>query len=410
MKTKVPSGMAKSILLYLLLSIVTIIIGCKAPLKKAVAPPYDKPLLPGQSALRKITNPSEIPDFTLACFDVEGLKPAAERSLNYLSKPSSKGFFPVGDISHQMAVDSLKEFSSLLDSGLKGADLNATIRDRFDVYMSVGCDDNGTVLFTGYYTPILEGSFETSERFKYPLYKQPDNLVKDPNGGILGRRMADGSITPYPQRAVIEDAMLLRGQELVWLSDPFEAYIAHIQGSAKIRLPDGNLVTVGYVAHNGHEYKSMSQVLVKDGKIPSSQLSLATIIAYFKEHPDEVSRYTRLNPRFIFFGKQEGDARGSLNEPVTPMRTIATDKSIFPRGCLTFISTTLPRNEAGSVVLRPYSGFMLDQDTGGAIRAPGRCDVYIGVGDMAGKLAGQTYQEGKLYYLFLKQEASNSKK
>jgi len=401
--------MKTKVLLYLLLSIVTLIIGCRAPLKKAVAPPYDKPLLPGQPALRKITNPSEIPDFTLACFDVEGLKPAVERSLNYLSKPSSKGFFPVGDISHQMAVDSLKEFSSLLDSGLKGTDLNATIRDRFDVYMSVGCDDNGTVLFTGYYTPIFEGSFETSERFKYPLYKQPDNLVKDPNGGILGRRMADGSITPYPQRAVIEDAMLLRGKELVWLSDPFEAYIAHIQGSAKIRLPDGNLVTVGYVAHNGHEYKSMSQALVKDGKIPSSQLSLATIIAYFKEHPDEVSYYTRLNPRFIFFSKQEGDPHGSLNEPVTPMRTIATDKSIFPRGCLTFISTTLPKNAAGSVILQPYSGFMLDQDTGGAIRAPGRCDVYIGVGDMAGKLAGQTYQEGKLYYLFLKQPVSYSK-
>jgi membrane-bound lytic murein transglycosylase A len=215
--------------------------------------------------------------------------------------------------------------------------------------------------------------------------------------------MADGSITPYPPRAVIEDAMLLRGQELVWLSDPLEAYIAHIQGSAKIKLPDGKLITVGYVAHNGYEYKSMSQALVNDGKISRSQLSLPTIIAYFKEHPDEVSRYTRLNPRFIFFSKQEGDARGSLNEPVMPMRTIATDKSIFPRGCLTFISTTLPREEAGNVAMRPFTGFMLDQDTGGAIRAPGRCDVYIGVGDTAGKLAGQTYQEGKLYYLFLKQ-------
>jgi membrane-bound lytic murein transglycosylase A len=402
--------MKAKVLLYLLLSAATVIIGCKAPLKEAVKPPYNKPLLPGQSALRKITNPSEIPDFSLACFDVESLKPAVERSLNYLGKPSSKQFFPVSGIDHQMAVDSLKEFSSLLASGTKGADLNAAIRDKFDVYISVGCDDNGTVLFTGYYTPIFEGSLEPGDRFKYPLYKQPDNLVKDANGVTLGRRMADGSITPYPQRAVIEDAMLLSGQELVWLADPFEAYIAHIQGSAKIRLPDGNLITVGYVAHNGYEYKSMSQALVKDGKIPSSQLSLAAIIKYFKEHPEEISYYTRLNPRFIFFGKQEGDARGSLNEPVTPMRTIATDKSIFPRGCLTFISTTLPRNEAGDVVLRPYSGFMLDQDTGGAIRAPGRCDVYIGVGDMAGKLAGQTYQEGKLYYLFLKQEASNSKK
>ncbi|MGA1980369.1 MAG: MltA domain-containing protein [Sedimentisphaerales bacterium] len=403
MKTKVPAGMAKSILLYLLLSMATVIIGCKAPLKKAAAPPYDKPLLPGQSALRKITNPSEIPDFTSACLDVEGLKPAVERSLNYLSKPSSKGFFPVSDISHQTAVDSLKEFSKLLDSGMKGSDLNATIRDRFDVYMSVGCDDSGTVLFTGYFTPIFEGSFEPSDRFKYPLYNQPDNLVKDANGGVLGRRMADGSITPYPPRAVIEDAMLLRGKELVWLSDPFEAYVAHIQGSAKIRLPDGKVITVGYVAHNGHEYRSMSQAMVNDGKISGSQLSLAAIIDYFKKHPEEISYYTRLNPRYIFFGKQEGDPRGSLNEPVTPMRTIATDKSIFPRGCLAFISTTLPKNMDGNVVLQPYSGFMLDQDTGGAIRAPGRCDVYIGVGDTAGKLAGQTYQEGKLYYLFLKQ-------
>lgn len=402
--------MKTRVLLYVLLSATTIIIGCKAPLKKVVAPIYDKPLSPGQSALRKITNPSEIPDFTLACFNVEGLKPAIERSLNYLSKPSSKRFFPVGGIRHQMAVDSLKEFSMLLDSGLRGADLDAAIRDRFDVYMSVGCDDHGTVLFTGYYTPILEGSLKTGEHFKYPLYKQPENLVKNTKGEILGRRMADGSIIPYPQRAVIEDAMMLRGKELVWLSDPFEAYIAHIQGSAKIRLPDGQVVTVGYVAHNGHEYKSVSQALVNDGKIPGSKLSLATIIKYFKEHPDEVSRYTRLNPRFIFFSMQEGDPHGSLNEPVTPMRTIATDKSIFPRGCVTFISTTLPRNESGNVILRPYSSFMLDQDTGGAIRAPGRCDVYIGVGDMAGELAGQTYQEGKLYYLFLKQTASYSKK
>ncbi|MHC4087879.1 MAG: 3D domain-containing protein, partial [Planctomycetota bacterium] len=85
-----------------------------------------------------------------------------------------------------------------------------------------------------------------------------------------------------------------------------------------------------------------------------------------------------------------------------PYRTIATDKSIFPRGCLTFISTTLPKATIGQVVLQPYSGFALDQDTGGAIRAPGRCDIYIGQGDTAGELAGRIYQEGKLYYLFLK--------
>jgi len=106
--------------------------------------------------------------------------------------------------------------------------------------------------------------------------------------------------------------------------------------------------------------------------------------------------------RFVFFRKEDGEPRGSLNEPVTSMRTIATDKSIFPRGSLVFISTVLPQVEGYRVVNKSYQGFVLDQDTGGAIRAPGRCDVYMGQGELAGRLAGRTYQEGKLYYLFLK--------
>jgi len=116
-----------------------------------------------------------------------------------------------------------------------------------------------------------------------------------------------------------------------------------------------------------------------------------------------VDTYVRRNPRFVFFRNEEGEPRGSLNEQVTPMRTIATDKSIFPRAALGFISTALPQIVGGGQpAIQSYTGFVLDQDTGGAIRAPGRCDVYMGVGDMAGRLAGQTYQEGQLYYLFVK--------
>ena len=196
--------------------------------------------------------------------------------------------------------------------------------------------------------------------------------------------------------------MLFKGSELAWLGSRFEVYIAHVQGSAKIRLSNGEIRTVGYAANNGHEYKSIVEELVKDGRISSSQISLAAMIAYFENHPDQMPKYTQMNPRFVFFREEEGEPRGSLNEPVTPYRTIATDKSIFPRGCLTFISTTLPKATIGQVVLQPYRGFALDQDTGGAIRAPGRCDIYIGQGDTAGELAGRIYQEGKLYYLFLK--------
>jgi len=397
--------MGRRVFLSILLAISVFIIGCRAGREEiALRPPYDNPLLPGQNALRKITNPYEIPDFTLACLDLADLRTAISRSQNYLKKPSSRQFFPISDITHSHAVDSLNAFAELLDSGLTGRQLNEAIRNQFDVYMSVGCDDKGTVLFTGYYTPIFDGSMNRSERFKYPLYKQPDDLVKGLNGEILGRRGADGQITPYPPRAVIEDTGMLRGNELVWMSDPFEAYIATVQGSAKIKMPDGKLITVGYAANNGCEYKSISKEMVKDGRITSGQMSLSAMIDYFKRHIDQVAKYTRLNPRYVFFRKEDGPPRGSLNEPVTTMRTIATDKSIFPRGCLTYISTTLPQVSGGIVANRLYSGFALDQDTGGAIRAAGRCDVYMGMGETAGKLAGQTYQEGRLYYLFLKQQ------
>jgi membrane-bound lytic murein transglycosylase A len=386
-------------LLVLLAILAAIIMGCQ---RAAVKPPYDRPLPPGALALRKITNPDEIPDFKDGCYNMAGMRTAIDNSLNYLSKPSSRQFFPYGGITHQDAVDSLKAFRGLIDSGLRGRGLNDAIVRDFDVYISVGCDDMGTVLFTGYYTPIFEGSQSPTERFKYPLYKQPDDLVKDPFGQILGRRGAGGGITPYPPRAEIESSDMLKGGELVWMSDPFEVYIAHVQGSAKLRMRDGDLITVGYAANNGHEYQSVAKELVRDGRIASDQMSLSAMIDYFKNHLSEVAAYTQRNPRFVFFRMEHGPPRGSLNEPVTEMRTIATDKSIYPRACLAFLSTSLPRVIAGRTYRGPYDGFALDQDTGGAIRAPGRCDVYMGQGDAAGQMAGQTYQEGRLYYLFLK--------
>jgi membrane-bound lytic murein transglycosylase A len=356
----------------------------------------------GQNALRKITNPAEIPDFSLACLNLTDLRAAVNNSLDYLGKPSSRDFFKSGQISHAQVVSSLQAFAKLLDSGLTVRQLNDAITRQFDVYMSIGCDDRGTVLFTGYYTPIFDGSLTRTEHFRYPLYKMPNDLVKNDTGETLGRRETNGTISPYPSRKEISTSGMLKGSELVWLSDPFEVYIAHVQGSAKIRLPDGKLITVGYAANNGHEYHGISQELVKDGKIPADQISLAAMIDYFKKNPSQVDTYINNNPRFVFFRRQEGEPTGSLNEPVIAMRSIATDKSIFPRAALAFIATNLPRLDNGTVNMHIYNGFVLDQDTGGAIRAPGRCDVYMGQGETAGRLAGKTRQEGKLYYLFLK--------
>jgi membrane-bound lytic murein transglycosylase A len=392
-----------------LLSIVLALIvfasfGCqKQQRAHPVAPDYDRPLAPGQLALRKITNPAEIPDFTNACTNLTKLSEAIDNSLNYLNKPSSRQFYPYADISHEQVVKSLKAFKDLLNSGLTGAQLNDAIRQKFDVYISVGCDDAGTVLFTGYYTPIFFGSPVKTAQFQYPLYRQPDDLVKDDKGQILGRKNASGQISQYPTRAEIENSNLLAGSEIVWLDDAFKVYIAHVQGSAVIRMPDGRLVTYGYAANNGHEYKSIIKQLISEGKIPAERVSLAALMDYFKANSSLVRQYTQINPRFVFFRKSEsGSPHGSINEPVLAYRSIATDKTIFPRASLTFITTNLPRQVGTMAYTDPFTGFALDQDTGGAIRAAGRCDIYLGIGDEAGKLAGQTYQEGKLYYLFLK--------
>jgi len=368
--------------------------GC--PSHKAKDTDYEHQLPPGELALRKITDPRAIPDFTVACTNTTGLRESVSNSLDYLAKPSSQKAFPYGDVTHDQAVASLNAMLTLLDSGKSPGELNAEIRAKFDVYISVGCDDRGTVLYTGYYTPIFNASPVETDKFKYPLYKPPAVLKKRPDGTPE---------SPMPDRKTIEATKPYVGNELVWMADPFEAYVTHIQGSARLRMPDGKEVTVGYAANNGHEYKSIRAILVQDGRI-EKRAGLPSMLKLFHASPELVKLYTAQNPRYIFFAfVPDGHPRGCLNEPVTSLRSIATDKKIFPPACLAFVSTQLPMRQGGQVVDAPFRQFVCDQDAGGAIRAPGRCDVYMGVGEEAGQLAGRAQNEGKLYYLFLKPEA-----
>ncbi len=381
----------------------SVIVGCKPPeqhMTETPTPPeYNKQLPPGRLALRKITNPADIPDFTQGGMNLLGLRQSVQNSIEYMNRPSSQRAFPYGDITHQQAMDSLKAFAELLDRSPSPQQLNAEIRQRFDVYMSVGCDDAGKVLFTGYYTPIFNGSPVKTDKFRYPLYKNPAGLKRLPDGTVVGIADANGIVTK-PTRKEIETTNMFAGNELVWLGDPFEAYIAQVQGSAKLRMPDGSMITVGYSGSNGLDYAKVGEMLQKDGKI--STISLPAMIEFFKAHPEQLSTYIYRNPRYVFFAQSTDGPHGSLNVPVTDYRTIATDKSIFPRGAVAFIVAQLPRKVAGTIQPVNYRGFACDQDTGNGIRAAGRCDIYVGVGDEAGQLAGRTVQEGKLYYIFLR--------
>ena len=364
---------------------------------------YYRPLPPGAHALRKIEDPSLYPDFRPG-FEANrpALLIALEYSIRYFDYPSSHNYFPVQDISHQRARISVEAFRDLVVNASSAEEFQARLVSDFDVYQSVGCDDRGTVLFTGYYTPIFDARLEPDSEYRWPLYRLPDDLVKGPDGQCLGRRVGEDSIVPYYTRAEIERGALA-GYELAYVKSRFEAYICTVQGSAKLRLENGELLNVGYHGNNGHPYTSVGQLLIQDGRMSKDKLSLKGLIAFFDAHPDVMDAYLPKNARTVFFQETASEPTGSLNLPVTAYASVATDKSIFPRACVAFAETRVPQAMADdSLEQQTFHRFLLDQDTGGAIRAAGRADIYLGVGDQAGRIAGWTFSEGRLYYVFLK--------
>lgn len=367
----------------------------------APAKDYYRTLGEGEHALRRVTDPRDMPILEAACADVAGLDEVLARSQNYLSKPSSRQFFPVSGISHAQLEASIRELRMMLARGMGGGALAEEIRQRFDVYISVGCDNQGTVLYTGYYTPVFNASETRTDRFRFPLHRLPANHVKnEETGETLGLRRPDGSIDrEYPGREKLLASGMLNGLELVWMEDAFEAYVVSVQGSAFLRLPDGRETEIGYAGTNGKDYTSIGLALVKEGKLSKGDLTLDGLRQYFRKNPAEFARVTAKNERYIFFQPVAGGPYGSLNERVTAQRSIATDKTIFPRGGICIVEAALPAQGGGQ---RLVSRMVSDQDTGGAIRAPGRCDFYWGIGDGAEALAGVTKSEGRLFYLVLK--------
>jgi membrane-bound lytic murein transglycosylase A len=374
-----------------------VLTGCNKPKPTVLLekPDFAKPLAPGELALRTITDPALYPDFSRDHYNRGSLVDSIDHSIAYLHKPSSQQFFPYGEVTHAQALASLERFRDLLASGASMEQINAAIVQDFDVYESVGYDGEGMVYFTGYYCPIFDGRRQQTGEFRYPLFRLPHDLRKDALGRTQGQ---------YRTRREIEQSGALAGQEIAWLKDPFEAYVVTVQGSAKLRQEDGSLFELGYAGNNGYAYESVGRMLVEDGKLDKNELSLQSMIAYFRAHPEDVQNYCWKNDRYVFFQELPGGPFGSIGVPVAPFRSIATDKEVFPRACLAFADTQVPRLHDGQITFGEFASFVLDQDTGGAIRAAGRCDIFMGIGEQAEALAGRTGSEGRLYYVFIKKE------
>lgn len=242
-------------------------------------------------------------------------------------------------------------------------------------------EDGRPMLFTGYYEPEIEGSPVPTSRFRVPLHRPPPEL----GSGL------------WHTRAEIEGQGLLsrRGLEIAWIEDPVDAFFLQVQGSGRIRMPDGRVMRLGYAGQNGHPYVSVGQELVRQGIYPQHRVSAATIRAYVRDNPEAGAELLRRNPSYVFFREVRGVSPddgpiGAMTRSVTAGRTVAVDPRHVTLGAPVWIEK---RGRA------PMHRLMMAQDTGGAIRGAQRADIFYGTGDEAGRRAGIVKDPGRMVVL-----------
>ena len=380
---------------------------------------YFKMRLSKQSMIK--IPPSEYPKFT-DNMSYDGLEHCIVQSLSYLNKiPDSKEFSFGKDVFHtKQMIRSLEDFLLFIRKKPDRRQLESYIEKNYWVYQSVGAGKPGRVLFTGYYEPILQGRAEKSGAYQFPIYARPQDHVsvnlsmfsEKYKGKTLIGRQSDHKVVPYHDRKEIEENGALRGKAdpLAWLNDPIDLFFLQIQGSGKVYLDTGRMLNVHYHTSNGHPYRSIGKLLIDEGKIPRSQMSMQAIRAYLNNHPQEVQRILNYNPSYVFFKIEPEGPIGYLSVRLTPGRSIALDRRIFPPAALAFIQTKHPLIDGNKALYQwiDFTGFALNQDTGGAIRGPGRADLFWGNGPYAEIAAGHLQHHGQLYFLMLKPEKNKN--
>ena len=313
-------------------------------------------------------------------------------------------------------VETLEAFLGILNQDLPIEEFNKKISEEFVLYR-VGKGKNKKVLFTGYYRPVIEASLKRTPLYRYPIYQMPEQGLQrvkyrrgiqliGTNTGIKKIRESYAEKKAWRRftREEIDHKGVLKGQglEVAWLKDDLERFFLHIQGSGMLEFTDGTRQGVGYQGSNQHTYTGIGKLMIQDGAIEISQGSMQGIKKYFVDHPQDIAKYLYQNKRYIFFTLNDDEGpRGSGGGELVDGRSIATDKSIYPAGGLAFIKIRQPvLNENNEIVRwQPISRFVVDQDTGSAIRGAGRGDLYFGTGQIAGAKAGHYHERGEVYYL-----------
>jgi len=390
------------------------------PAPPSVAASTASPAVSSAPALRLLA-PEELPVFSDSFPAREPLIKAAKKSLAYLARQEGARYVRIGGRDYGAAIlaDSIRELLDVLALAKSPEQLNALVRDRFDVFQSAGSDGQGKVVFSSYYQPILSASVQRSARYPVPIYRRPPDLVEadlsvfDKKYGsdvLIGRVTKGKRFVPYFSREDIDVRKTLRGKgyELAWLQNKFDVLDLHIQGSGILKFPSGKLKLARYAATNAQPYNSVATVLLKTGAMTREEMTHQKVRDYFRSHPEAQDFVFARNPRYTFFElaplPPDGEPSGTVQESLVAARSIAIDPSVIPLGALAFFTTVSPQADKDGGLLGQFSNsrFALCMDTGGAIKGPGRVDIYAGHGKMAETTAKNQWNEGKLYILIKK--------
>jgi len=384
--------------------------GCAATIEKPVKHTTEEPR-PPLLLLSPDTIPALVDDL-----GGESIGEALAKSIRYYEIVGEDISYGLGidRVSARDMKESLLIFQEIIGSVESDEMKQKKLKEMFDIYKATGFDGKGAVLFTGYFEPVMEGSLERTEEYRHPLYRTPDDVVvvnlskfgnRYKNDRIIGR-LQNRELIPYYTRADIDGMGSLTGKnlEIAWVNDPIDLFFLHIQGSGKIRLPDGRFAEVGYDQWNGRPYRSIGKYLLDRGKLLRSELTHQTVKKYLRDNPEERSDIMNYNESYVFFRVVKGGPVGALNLSLTEGRSIATDLNLFPKGALALIRLRKPIFDDNGTITKweTFSRFVLNQDTGGAIKGPGRVDLFCGTGSDAEMIAGSLKEKGELYFLVRK--------
>lgn len=363
--------------------------------------------------------------------DFELLEKALLENIERLKETKNNTLvFGTKEISKEKYIKSLEFLVEKLSSE---KDFIQIIKINFDFYEVYGKEKWGEVFITSYFAPVLSGSRKRTPKHSQALYSVPNDLVniqlaqfikindklsdlKNTETGtpklstLRGRVVKDEhstNIVPYYTREEIDSKQRLKDQDIVfaWV-DPIEAFFLHVQGSGTVVFDNGEELRLGYASQNGHKYFAIGKHL--KNKI-EGDISMQSIDNHLRKLSyKEMKQILYKNPSYIFFRELEGRPVTNFGTETIDGRTIATDKAFFPKGTLAYLEFPKPIfRDNKSTEIKDYenkSRFVLDQDTGGAIKGTHRVDLFWGRGKEAGRYAGVMKNWGKLYYIVPKDE------